>query len=491
MRKIKEGLHRQIFFPATIGILNGVCYNDNNDGYRSGKELGMTGFVRNEIELERDVEKDLLEWKNKRHHTVLQVEGPRQVGKTHEVKKFAYSHYKQVVYVNLVRDEYGFEDLMLTDHFMREYCRNAGIGEYVDDESTILVIDEIQERANVYNAIRDLREQLGCDIIVSGSYLARTVNSRDFFLPAGIAYLRMYPLSFKEFCRALDLENILETVNLNSESENEDYQKLEEAYQVYRRIGGYPKVVTTFMESRQIDDCMVVLEDLIRTFTAESSRFFTNSTALSIFQEAYKAVLVQIAEEKKGTGKTFLEFATNFVKDTVKEPVSRNEVRTATSWLLYSGIIGYCDLYNNGDVTDVVSNRRAYFADPGIANYISSMVTVPRDAIEGMLTETFAYAELSRLYQATPGKKRVRGDKPCFSICGDYELDFVVVDKDDVRYGLEVKTGNNRAKSLEYYKDKGMVDKGFRCALSHGGQGSRFATIPIYTIGCRFPYENV
>ena len=451
----------------------------------------MTGFVQSKIELERDVQNELLNWKNKRHHTVLQIEGPWHVGKTHEVKKFVYSHYKQVVYVNLVRDEYGFEDLMLTDHFMREYCRNAGIGEYVDDESTVLVIDEIQERANVYNAIRDLREQLGCDIIVSGSYLARTVNSRDFFLPAGIAYLRMYPLSFKEFCRALNIEDILETISLKSESKDEDYQKLEEAYQVYRKIGGYPLVVTTFIESRQIDDCMVVLEDLIRTFTAESSRFFTNSTALSIFQEAYKAVLVQIAEEKKGTGKTFLEFVMNFVKDTVKEPVSRNEVRTAASWLLCSGIIGYCDLYNNGNVTDVVSNRRAYFADPGIANYISSMVTVPKDAIEGMLTETFAYTELSRLYQAAPGKKRVRGDKPCFSTCGDYELDFVVVDKDDVRYGLEVKSGNNRAKSLEYYRDKGMVDKGFRCALSHGGQGSRFATIPIYTIGCRFPYETV
>ena len=123
----------------------------------------MTGFVQSKIELERDVQNELLNWKNKRHHTVLQIEGPWHVGKTHEVKKFVYSHYKQVVYVNLVRDEYGFEDLMLTDHFMREYCRNAGIGEYVDDESTVLVIDEIQERANVYNAIRHhCQRQLSC-----------------------------------------------------------------------------------------------------------------------------------------------------------------------------------------------------------------------------------------------------------------------------------------------------------------------------------------
>ena len=123
-------------------------------------------------------------------------------------------------------------------------------------------------------------------------------------------------------------------------------------------------MVTTYLKSGEIGDCMEVLEDLLRTFTAESSRFFSNSTALSIFHEVYRAMLVQMAEEKKGTGRSFLEFVTNFVKDSVKEPVSRNEVRTASAWLLYSGMIGYCDLYNNGDVTDVVANRRAYFTDP-------------------------------------------------------------------------------------------------------------------------------
>lgn len=77
----------------------------------------VSGFVKNEIELERDVQKKLAAWKNKRHHTVLQVEGPRQVGKTHEVKKFAYSHYDKVIYVNLVRDEFGFEDLLGREGF--------------------------------------------------------------------------------------------------------------------------------------------------------------------------------------------------------------------------------------------------------------------------------------------------------------------------------------------------------------------------------------
>ena len=125
----------------------------NEEGIR----LKTGGFIPSEFELERDVQEELLSWKEKRHNTVLQIEGPRQVGKTHEVRKFAYSQYEQVIYVNLVRDEFGFEDCMAEEHFMQEYCEHAGLGDYVDNSNTILIIDEIQERQTVYNAIRDLR----------------------------------------------------------------------------------------------------------------------------------------------------------------------------------------------------------------------------------------------------------------------------------------------------------------------------------------------
>lgn len=395
-------------------------------------------------------------------------------------------NYKNVIYVNLVRDEFGFEDILSEDGIMERYCQNAGLPSYEDSEDTILLIDEIQESAAVYNSIRDLRHKLRCDIIVSGSYLARTVNSKDFFLPAGIAYLRMFPLSFREFCRTLDLEAMLEHVCPFGGDDTETYKTLENAYQIFRHIGGYPQVVTTYIKSRDEADCMDVLADLIQTFTAESSRFFSNSTALSIFSEAYKAVMVQIVEEKKGTGRTFLEFLTNFVKESVKEPVSRNEVQSAAAWLLYSGIIGYCDLYNNGDVTDVLSNRRIYFTDTGVASYISGMVTIQQDAIEGMLTETFAYTELNRIYQMPAGRKPVRGDKPCFSVCGSYELDFVVVDQKFCKIGIEVKSSENRAKSLAFYKEKGLIDKAFRAVPAKGSQGQKITTVPIYLIGARF-----
>ena len=180
------------------------------------------------------------------------------------------------------------------EDFLEQYCINAGLGEFQDDSGTILVIDEIQESREVYNAIRDIRESYSCDMIVSGSYLARTVHSKDFFLPAGIAYLKMFPLSFREFCRSLGLEESLDDLDPYGKSPEEAYGKLEEAYQIYRQIGGYPQVVTTYLKTKSLADCMDVLENLVRTFTAESSRFFSNSTALSVFNEVYRAVMVQM-----------------------------------------------------------------------------------------------------------------------------------------------------------------------------------------------------
>lgn len=45
------------------------------------------------MDLERDIYKKLLAWKNKSTHKVLEFEGARQVGKTYILDKFAKNEY--------------------------------------------------------------------------------------------------------------------------------------------------------------------------------------------------------------------------------------------------------------------------------------------------------------------------------------------------------------------------------------------------------------
>ena len=65
------------------------------------------------------------------------------------------------------------------------------------------------------------------------------------------------------------------------------------------------------------------------------------------------------------------------------------------------------------------------------------------------MAENFAYTELYRLYKTN----QVKGDKPCCAIYDNYELDFMLVDKEDVKYGIEIKNSNStNPKSLNKFR---------------------------------------
>lgn len=68
---------------------------------------------------------------------------------------------------------------------------------FVDDENTVIILDEIQESSAVYNQIRTFAREFHAYVIVTGSYLGKTLQP-DFFLPAGdIDQLIMETLTFE------------------------------------------------------------------------------------------------------------------------------------------------------------------------------------------------------------------------------------------------------------------------------------------------------
>lgn len=62
-----------------IGSQRGRLARQNS--LESRCNLNNQGFIANEIELERDIQGKLLDWKRKRHNIVLQVEGPVRLGR--------------------------------------------------------------------------------------------------------------------------------------------------------------------------------------------------------------------------------------------------------------------------------------------------------------------------------------------------------------------------------------------------------------------------
>lgn len=438
----------------------------------------------------RDIQKDLLLWKKEHAGTVLRLDGTRQVGKTTELLKFAYKNYDQIIYVNLAMDRYDFLEVIRKGQFaisMNHYCKRAGLPPFENKQETILIIDEIQLNFDTYNSIRDLRSGLHCDIIVTGSYLGQTLK-KEFFQPAGtITSLFMHTLSFREFCRIFDQEESLMHIDLYGEGAPADYKKLYDLYDLYRKIGGYPEVVKTWLRCKDRHRCYEVLKNLLDIFEKESRNYFNRPKDAEIFSSVYQEAIREMCQEKRGSGRNSIETLTELTKKSTKSWITREEVSDAVMWLKYCNIIGCCHLASNGNINEIQYDRRIYFMDCGIASYIASDTTLPQSTLEGLITETFVFNELYRLFHTFHEKPIVKGPL-CFSIYNQYELDFMLAAWDNTIYGLEVKTTAGNPRSLKVFIDRKFVNKGIVAKRTRGGHGDTFDSIPVFAAGARFPY---
>ena len=217
-------------------------------------------------------------------------------------------------------------------------------------------------------------------------------------------------------------------------------------------------------------------------------RSFSLPREVEIFDVVYREALQEMCSEKRGTGKNVVETITSLAKANTEQLVNKNEVSAAIVWLKYTGILGTCNLAVNGDMTKIVPDRRMYYADCGLASYLAERYLIDRTALTGLQAETFVYNELHRLFKVPYTRCKVREDEVCFSLYEQYELDFMVADKRDAIYGIEVKAKDGNPKSLKVFIDRRFVNRGIVAKPTDGGHGELFDTIPIYAVGCRFPY---
>lgn len=506
---------------STIGfIIDGLFYTDyyikENIKFIDNLTITKDGIIRAKKELpevkcktainipyykeltrinpfKRDIQNELISWKASKNHKVLQLDGSRQIGKTTELKKFAYKNYEYVIFVDLSSDIFNFVDVIKNGCRpleIEKYCRRAGLPHFKNNKNTILIIDEIQNSAAVYNSIRPLHEELNCDIIVTGSYLGRILGKKEFFLPAGtVSYAHMFTLSFQEFCRVFKCEEILNTLDIFGGDTDDKYEKLERLYQLYIKIGGYPEVVKTYKDTKDINACYDVINKLLQTFKDESRVYFDNTREVEIFENVYREAVKEMCSHTDITGKNILEKLTTLVKENTELMVNRKEVADAVVWLKYAGIISLCNLAIDGDMRKIAESRRMYFSDCGIMSFLGSQSMIAQSSLTGVLAETFVYNELHRLFKMPFSKAKVIESEVCFSTYGAYELDFMIADKDKTVYGIEVKANDGEPKSLRVFIDKKLVNKGIVAKKTKGGHGDKYDTIPIYVVGCRFPYH--
>lgn len=420
------------------------------------------------MELRRNIYIKLLAWKKENTGRVLELQGARQVGKTYILKKFGKENFSKMVYINMA--ENTGKNFSRCISIAMEWEPGKPMEEtpirkalelydetFKDNKDTVVIIDEIQESAEIYNQIRTLAREFQAYVIVTGSYLGRTMEL-DFFLPAGdMDHMVMESMTFDEFLDVFDERELYEKIDLYGKGRTEDYKKLMEYYEIYQKIGGYPAVVACYAEYRDLNKCMGLIGDLINVFADESKRYFEDIIDINMFQKLFNAIALLMMQEKQGIRDLTAELS-KIAYQEESGRTTKKMINHAISWLQESHIIGYASKAVDCDYKQIKDNSRYYFLDLGIAYYFLSRTGAPYDVIKGLLAENFVYLVLRRRIENT---HEIAGLVPWFAsyekIKG--ELDFYVRSLVDYKnYGIEVKSTDASAKTARKLLEDGKLD---------------------------------
>ena len=229
--------------------------------------------------MKRDIEKELLNWKNQERFMPLLVRGARQVGKTFIVEKFGKDNFENCITINFEQNpEYKnyFKGSLIPQKIVS--ALEIATGDAIKAGKTLLFFDEIQECPLAIMSLRYFKEQMSdLHVIGAGSLLEFALNDVNFRMPVGrVQYMYLRPLSFGEYLDATDnfkIRDFLKTVSIDDAIEKVIHDKILLLLNEYAALGGMPGVIYEYLQSKSLLNCQNIQMSILSTFRNDFGKY--------------------------------------------------------------------------------------------------------------------------------------------------------------------------------------------------------------------------
>lgn len=444
--------------------------------------------------LKRKIENTLFAWKNKTEHKPLVIMGIRQCGKTYIARHFAETNYKNVVYINFIKEPErisaftGSKDI---DTILLNLSAQIQGVRFIPGE-TCLIFDEIQDCPEARTSLKFFKEDGRFDVIATGSLLGVQgygdelkrqrrilINGNDpgiNSIPVGSEdILEMYPLDFEEFLWANGVnQDVIEALKKFYKEEVPVplgiHTAMKNYLNLYIAIGGLPAPINAFLATNNMNAVSEEYKGILREYRDDMVKYAPDKDKPHI-RECFNSIPKQLAKENK-------KFQYSKIK-----PGGRGETYMGSlQWLEDAGII--CRCYNT-DITGLPIEGNAkdnvfkvYIADIGLLIEMLGPAT-RADILQGNLNG-FKGAIYENLMADTLHKKQQ--NLYYFMKDSGLELDFLVRMNGEC-IPLEVKANTAQAKSAQTvlkHPDKYHVKHIIKFGDYNVGRNGRLLTLPTY-----------
>ena len=426
--------------------------------------------------MQRYALKHLIDWKNKKNHKPLVIQGARQVGKTWLMQEFGKKYYEQVAYINFDVDLKSRE-IFDVDYDTERLIMDIGLATKtkINAENTLIIFDEIQECPRALTSLKYFRENAPqYDIIVAGSLLGVACHEGTGFPVGKVSFMNLFPLSFEEFLLAMGEERFVELLNKKDFKTiklfNNKYEKL---LKQYCYIGGMPEIVQDFVENKDFESVRNLQKEILSAYEEDFTKHIPTNTVAKI-RLLWKSIPAQLSKENK-----------KFIYGAAKEGARARDFEAALSWLINSGLVYRVNKITKPDLPitayEDFNSFKLFVLDVGL---LGAMTDLQADTIidGNRIFEEFkgAIAEQYVLQQFKTIK-----DLPVFYWSNETsraEIDFVIQIKSDV-VPVEVKAERNlQAKSLKVYMEKFKPNYAIRTSMADYKKTNSLIDIPMYAI---------
>lgn len=418
----------------------------------------------------------LLKWKQSKRRKPLIIEGARQVGKTWLMKEFGKQAYADTVYINFDSNS-RMAELFASDLDTERLIMGLElyVGRKINPDNSLLIFDEVQEVPRALASLKYFYENAPqYHIICAGSLLGIALHQGTSFPVGKVDFLKLYPLSFKEFLMATDKERFAELLD------KQDFQMITgfkqtyiDALKYYYFVGGMPEAVQCFAENKDFNEVREIQKRILAAYEQDFSKHAPNEIVPRL-RVLWNSIPSQLAKENK-----------KFIYGLIRDGSRAKEYETAIMWLSDCGLIHKVSRVNAAGIPlrayEDLKAFKLFVVDIGLLGCMAGLhQRTLLDGNElfvefkGALTEQYVCQQLKAIQ--TLDVYYYTNDR------GSCEVDFVV-DTGELIIPVEVKAEVNlRAKSLKTYHDKFSPEVSVRTSMADYKKEDWLVNLPLYAI---------
>ena len=402
-----------------------------------------------EVQMERLILRQLVDWKNSPYRKPLILKGVRQVGKTWLLREFGKQYYENTAYFNFDENE-EYRQFFETTKDVNRILQNLimASGQQIHPEKTLIIFDEVQDSPNVINAMKYFCENAPeYHIACAGSLLGIALAKPSSFPVGKVNFMQIDPMTFTEFLLAngdANLAAYLNSVDGITPLPDAFFNPLSEKLKMYYVTGGMPESVLMWTQARDVDAMQESLSAIIGAYERDFAKH-PNVNEYPKISMIWRSLPSQLARENK-----------KFLYRVVKEGARAREYEDALQWLVDARLVH--KVYRSSapglpiSAYDDLSAFKIYLCDIGILRRLAQLSPTAFGEgnrlfteFKGALTENFILQSLIPQYEVTP-RYWSQTNPP-------YEVDFLIQRENDI-FPIEVKSeANITSRSLKKFQE--------------------------------------